>query len=345
MKTMKSELIENLKTKSELAERLLTRAPVDYVLCNVEFPLRALFYPLGFAIEIATNSRVVFETAQESWGKFVQRSAAPTLHIRIGVLEGGDSECPPMPTVRIQRNLVSLIADAHNFAVSDIEQGFGFAWLNDSVIQNRSYLRYHFVEAMPLGLIDGLRATGIHAACVNFNGRGFLLTGDSGSGKSTLSYACARAGWTYITDDASFLAYDEDDLLVVGNSHQMRFRPSAAELFPELEGLDITPRAEGKPSVQIPTDQLPGIVTASSSHVDFIIFLNRKDPPEVPKLVPFPKEAARRAFTRIFHQLPEILRREEICIEKLLAAEVYELRYHDLDQAVQLLEALARGDL
>jgi hypothetical protein len=345
MRTMKSELIENLETQSELAERLLTRPPVDHVLCNAEFPLRALFYPLGFAVEIATNSQVVFEIAQESWGKFRKRSSAPTLEIRIGVLEGGDSVCPPMPTVRIQRNLVSLIADAHNFAVSDLEQGFGFAWLNNSVIQNRSYLRYHFVEAMPLGLIAGMRATGIHAGCVNFNGQGFLLTGDSGAGKSTLSYACARAGWTYITDDASFLAYDEEDLQVVGNSHQMRFRPSAAELFPELEGLDIAPRAEGKPSVQVPTDEMPGLVTAESSHVDFIIFLNREDPPELPELVPFPREAARRDFTRIFHPLPEIQRREEICIEKLLTAEVYELRYRDLDQAVQLLEALARRDL
>ncbi len=238
-----------------------------------------------------------------------------------------------------------VIADAHNFAVSDIEQGFGFAWLNDSVIQNRSYLRYHFVEAMPLGLIAGMRATGIHAACVNFNGRGFLLTGDSGSGKSTLSYACARAGWTYITDDASFLPYDEDDLQVVGNSHQVRFRPSAAELFPELEGLDIAPRAEGKPSVQISTDEIPGLVTAEQLSCR----LHRLPEPGRSsggsRTCSFSQGGSTACLPVTYYALPEIQRREEICIEKLLAAEVYELRYRDLDQAVQLLEALARGDL
>ncbi len=64
-----------------------------------------------------------------------------------------------------------------------------------------------------------------------------MLCGDSGAGKTTLSYACARAGWTYICDDASYLLNSGTDRTVMGTCNQVRFRPPAVELFPELLGL------------------------------------------------------------------------------------------------------------
>ena len=104
---------------------------------------------------------------------------------------------------------------------------------------------------------------------------GVLLCGDSGAGKSTLSYACARSGWTYVTDDCSFLLNSGTKRLVTGNCHQVRFRPSAAEFFPEVRGLEITPRAVGKPSIELPTAPMKHITLAQSAKVDFIVFLNR----------------------------------------------------------------------
>ena len=110
-----------------------------------------------------------------------------------------------------------------------------------------------------------------------------MLLGDSGAGKSSLSYACARAGWTYIADDASFLLNGGGERIIVGNCHQVRFRPTAAELFPEIEELAITPRAAGKPSIEMPMASMPHIVCAPTTHVDFLVFLNRRmgGPPEL----------------------------------------------------------------
>ena len=233
------------------------RAPEnDPLLCKIELPLRAVFYPLGFAIEISTNSQAVLDAAGESWKNLSQRHSSPMLRIGIAITPGESGDCPPSPVVRAHRQLLTIVANPENQAVCDLGTGYAYAWLAHGTLLHRSYLRYHYIEAIALILISNSYATAIHAACVSRHGRGMLLCGDSGAGKSTLAYACARAGWTYTSDDACYLLRAAGRPRVAGNSRQIRFRPSASEIFPELSGRTITPRAEGKPSIEVPTAEL-----------------------------------------------------------------------------------------
>jgi hypothetical protein len=313
----------------------------DPLLCNVDLPLREIFYPLGFAFEIVTNRQSVLNAASESWRHSRPRDAGPVLQLRIGVTPGISGTCPPAPVARGQQHLISLIADAQNHAICDLNAGFAFAWLTEDALANRSYARYHFLEAVALILISTIYATPIHAACVSRHGRGMLLCGPSGTGKSTLAYACARRGWIFTSDDASYLRHHASDLRVVGNSHQVRFRPSAKDLFPELRGRSITPRAEGKPSIEVPTAELPGIVTADEALVHHIILLTRV-PSAYAELRPLPREAAQQYF-RQYLQLPEkIQKMQSEAASSFATADVYELRYQDLDQAIECLDLLAR---
>ena len=313
----------------------------DPLLCKVELPLRAVFYPLGFAFEIITNSQAVLDAAGESWGHAKQRDNGPSLQLRIGVTARTSGNCPPCPVVRGQQHLLSIVADAHNQAICDLQAGFAFAWLTENALQHRSYARYHFLEAVALVLIATSRATPIHAACVTRHGRGMLLCGPSGAGKSTLAYACARSGWIFTSDDSSYLKHHADELRVVGNSHQLRFRPSAKDLFPELRGRGVTPRAEGKPSIEVPTAELPEIVTAEEAIVCNIILLNRW-PSARAELVSVPAEAAQQYFQQSL-QLPDKIQEQQAeALKSLSTAAVYELRYHDLQQAIDCLDLLAR---
>lgn len=313
----------------------------DPLLCKVDLPLRAVFYPLGFAFEITTNSVAVLDAAVQSWGHTKQRDSGPILRLRIGVTKSTSQNCPPSPVVRCQQNLLSMVADAHNQAICDLSAGFAFAWLTEDAVSYPSYIRYHFLEAVALILISTSYATPIHAACVSRYGSGLLLCGDSGAGKSTLAYACARSGWLFTSDDSSYLKHSSRELRVVGNSHQLRFRPSARELFPELQGRGLTPRAEGKPSIEVPTAELPGIVTAEETSVQHVILLNRW-PLAHAELVPLPREAARRYFQQ-YLQFPDKIRQAQLeALQTLSAADVYELRYQDLQQAVDCLDYLAR---
>jgi hypothetical protein len=313
----------------------------DPLLCNVELPLRAIFYPLGFAFEIVTNSQAILDAAGESWRHTLPGDGGPPLQLRIGVTAGISGICPPAPVARGQQHLVSLVADAQNQAICDLNSGFAFGWLTEDALQNRSYARYHFLEAVALILISTSYATPIHAACISRHGRGMLLCGPSGTGKSTLAYACARRGFVFTSDDSSYLRHHSSDLRVVGNSHQVRFRPSAKDLFPELRGRSITPRAEGKPSIEVPTSELPGIITADEALVHHIILLNRL-PSAYAELRPLPREAAQQYF-RQYLQLPDKIQKMQAEAARSIAtADVYELRYQDLEQAIECLDLLAR---
>ena len=172
------------------------------------------------------------------------------------------------------------------------------------------------------------------------SGETHALMGPNGSGKSTLSYACARAGWTYVSDDASLLVHaDARKRRITGNCHQVRFRPSAAQLFPEIEGLEITPRANGKPSIELPTAGLANFSRAPHATANFLVFLNRRaDGP--PELRPYRTDVARQYMRQVLYGCPESLATQYEAIEHLLSAEICELRYSDLNWAVDRLRTL-----
>ena len=160
-----------------------------------------------------------------------------------------------------------------------------------------------------------------------------------GAGKSTLAYACARAGWSLTSDDASYLHWGEGPLRLRGNPHQVRFRPSAREIFPELQGRSLTPRTAGKPSIEVPTAELPNIAIAPESAVRAILRLHRHEGDEV-TLTPLPPSDLQPYFEAPLFPLAEIFPLQVAPLHLLLRLPLYEFRYRDLPSAIACLEAL-----
>ena len=305
-----------------------------------ELRLKRMFYPLGFPTEVRTNSAEVFDLMGELWGKFEKQHNIEPIHTDVHVVESDSTVCPPAPVVRIMMPLLVAVADADNYSIVDVVQSRTQITISHSTLRHRLYAKY-FLLGTPGCCISTRYTTPLHAGCVALDGRGVLLCGDSGAGKSSLSYACARAGWTYVADDGSYLLNGGDKRMVTGDCYQVRFRPTAAELFPEVRGLEITPRAAGKPSIEMPTASLPHMVCAQTTHVDFMIFLNRHTGgPSA--LVPYRKDVARYSMQQVPFGTPETLAAQYRAIERLLAVDVFELRYTDLDWAVNRLRTLVR---
>jgi hypothetical protein len=314
----------------------------DPLLSDFEMPLQSVYHPLGFSVEVTTNSPDILAAAEESWGQFRKVFSVPPLQIRIGVLDPGPAECPAVPVWRAQRGLLARVADSENFSVSDVKHGFSFAWLTRSTVDDRAYLRWNFIEPMCWDLLEPY-LTPVHAACVRLGERGVLLCGDSGAGKSSLSFACALKGWTYLTDDGTCLVRGCQDRVVVGNPYKIRFRESALELFPELKKHPPTPRATGEMAIELPTASLPEIRTATESPVDYIVFLKRGGDGSA-RLLPFPKDTALEWFERVIcYGVKENVDAHKASLRGLLGAEIFELRYGDLDSAVARLEAMVRN--
>jgi hypothetical protein len=330
------------RRKSAAAGPPEAEASGDPLLLRATLPFAEEYFPLGFRVRLSTNSDDILSAAEESWSCFSNRlSSFGNLQLRIGLTDKTSESCPPAPVFRAHGNLFSIIADQDNFITCDLERGTAFGWFSRGAVHHSSYFRYHFLEAAVWSLLCGVRVIPLHAACIESAGHGVLLCGDSGAGKSSLSYACARAGWTFITDDATYLRIGDSTRRVMGNPYRVRFRPTAAELFPELAGLSITPRAAGKPSIELPTRTLPHLRTAEECRIDAIVFLNRHHP-FPPALLPFPHATALRWLNQSIENTGGPREKQIATLQNLMGARIYELRYQDLSWAIGRLDSLAR---
>lgn len=335
---------EAMLTIQEIQEACTGSAPIhlgDPVLARFPMHLQQTFYPLGFPVQIETNSEEVLSCAAASWQGFVKLFDTDPIRLRVGVRSGRHGECPPAPDCRVQEHIVSTVADTENLAITDLTRGFSSIWLTEAALAHRNYVRYFFLEAAALISLSTSHATPIHAACIERDGCGILLCGDSGAGKTSLAYACARAGWTYITDDASYLINNRTDRLVVGKCNLARFRPSAVDLFSELDNRNIIQRAHsGKPSIELKIQQLPNISVSCTSRVNHVVFLNRRDIRRQ-ELGRFPTEVARYFMLQGLFSMPEALKLQSSMIDHLLDDGALELRYNHLDWAIERLSLLA----
>jgi hypothetical protein len=260
--------------------------------------------------------------------------------LRIVVSGGLARRQPPNPTFRAQGHLLTLVADGNNYGSCDLAGGFGFASLTRAAVVHGEYLRYHFLEGMIYTLLDTQCLATVHAACVAFESCGVLLLGDSGAGKSSLAYACARRAWTYVSDDASSLILGRPDRMVVGNPRTFRFRPSVAHLFPELQR-HVKSR-NGKPTMEVKTEDFPWLKLAHESEIGYVIFLQRNGPDAEDTHLTAVGHAER--FRRLSlnpwpSELP-IQQQRTAAIERLANAPGYELKYRNFDSAINAMEQL-----
>ena len=315
---------------------------LDPLLYQTPLPYRRTFYPMGFAATIATNCETIIAAAESVWGKFKKMRDEPPVEVRLAVSESLTGEKPPVRMPRGQGHLVSFLHDAENFAVCDLNTGFGFGWLTPVVACDESYVRYHFVEACVYILLEARYLIAAHAACIDLHGKGVLLAGECGAGKSTLAYHCAKRGWAFVCDDGTHFIRGSADHVVVGNPYQIRFRPQAISLFPELAGNIPFERPNGKPSIEVDTASLH-VAIAEQTKPDYLIFLNRT--PNVPQhLASYDKDEAFARLSQVICYGEESFREElRKSLRRLLTMPIYEMQYHDLDWAEQRIRSLVEN--
>ncbi len=295
-----------------------------------------VFFPLGFPICITANRSEIFDVARESWGIFTCSGSYEPLTLQLDFFCGPQQYPMREPQAQVHGTLLTIAFDEWNVVSADLEQGCARGRLNEMLLADRQTLRYFVLEAVALSMISALRAVALHAACVEWKGRGVLLCGESGAGKTTLAYACARREWGYITDDASYLLLGDMERRVTGNCHQVRFRDSASDLFTELKDQAITKRGTGKPSIEMPTRELSGIRRVKDVVVESVLFLHRHRSLS-PGFYPISSDRVREYFIKFLLISNNPDSRSRVAIEHLLDAKMLEFRYSDLDSAVDFL--------
>ena len=311
----------------------------DPVFSAFELPLRRTFFPLGYPLVLETNSHHVMLAAEEGWGANERMFNQDPVRVSLGV-NPGDSEAPsPASVIRAREHLMSIIAGPENFLQCDFDRGFAFGWVTENTAADHPLLRYRFLVSGGATLVEQRAFASLHGALVARNGTGVMLAGDSFAGKSTLSYACARAGWTYVSDDSVSLPRSRHDRYAIGDPYSIRFRPDAPALFPELSDRMVTIRPNGKVAIELLTRDLE-LNTAPGCHVDHIVYLNRSE--AVPAgLRQLSKERVLEgwaAYTSFGTKETRAAQRR--CHERMLGAQLWQMQYSDLDDAIARLERL-----
>jgi hypothetical protein len=331
-------MTNSLDMECPVNDPLLTRVPLQY---------EALYYPYGFPVRVRSNSMYTLEAAHRSWSTYRCRHDQAPLDIRLVLSESSSPACTEPPVFRSQGHLLSIVSDRENFAFLDLASGFAFGCATEATAQNQEYFRQCLLDVMIYPLLEIRDLITLHAACVIYQGRGMLLAGNAGAGKSSLSYACARRGWVFVSDDASAFQRNAPYPTVIGHPQKFRFREPAGELFPEFRDLSSSFRAYGKPTIEVSTRSLGNINTAEESIVNAIVFLNRaayKSGP--PVLIPVTAEDAwnRLCFSVWAVQMPAFQERLA-ALKRLLVVPTYEICYSALDPAIELLERVSQEQL
>ena len=310
-------------------------------------PLKFRYYPMGFPVDLATNSEDILAIADRIWGPFPATSHSNAATLRIAV-DDRDASVPPVPSMpRGQNHLVSIVQGPDNFAIVDIARSFAFACLTRDVARDRAYVRYHFLEPAVYLMVDAAHLSPVHASCVALNGRAVVLCGDAGAGKTSLAYACARSGWTYLSDDATHIVRGRADRAVVGRPFRIRFRESARRLFPELNRFTPERRPNGKLDIEVDTRAL-GLSVALESKASHVVFLNRQDhrhDKARATVEPFPRgDAPGRLQNLICYGDQRVLEEQNRALREFLRLPIVELKYGDPAGAENALRELVLNE-
>jgi hypothetical protein len=153
-----------------------------------------------------------------------------------------------------------------------------------AVARDLSYWKQTILPIL-LGIASAsIRVTPVHCACVVKGGLGLLLGGESGAGKSTLALSLSRNGFSYLSDDCTYLSRTGTGMRAWGLPTPMKLLPDAVNYFPELVSLDPVLSLNGEWGLKVDPTEISNVERCLSCAPRWLVFLERKvDSPPVIK--------------------------------------------------------------
>jgi hypothetical protein len=307
----------------------------DFLRKTAETPLREHFLAAGAACELSTNSEVILEAARETFQPGA-RSASDT-HFRLRLwVDGRLTSGPPWPKpyVRGLGNLIFAGFDRQNSLLVDRRSLRAIGRFSPAMGSDRKYWSLAILPLVISMFGGSIGSTEIHSGCVASNGSGLLLAGCSGSGKSTLAWALTRLGFSFLSDDRTYLSRNGREVLAWSTSPWLKLRPETATEFPELTRVDPSTLPDGQRAYNFEPGRDFGVPRLKSCRPHWLIFLRRRQGVNFQVSPMPPAEAARELSNDLVAETPTVSKMQLDMIAQLAQRGSWRLHYSGGPSAV-----------
>ncbi len=264
-----------------------------------------LFSLMGEPLLFRTNYPGLMEVAEEAFGRFLPIPDGPAspLIVELFVHEPPEgmratARARSRPLYRSQGHLLSIVMDASNAAVADLNAGYAFGFLTPDVAEDPSFARHTFLEAMALAILGTARGyVPLHAACVVRKGTSLILHGRPGVGKSTLAFACAQRGYQVLAEDVVQIKTGAQGLRLWGMPWRLHLLPESAARFPELAGVQPRMQVNGEWKVVVELEKVFPGSTITNAPPGLVLLLERGSDQGSTRIEPLSLEEALETFS------------------------------------------------
>ncbi len=223
-----------------------------------------------------------------------------------------------------------------NLFLFDLRRREVHAWISRSVAENRGLWEHRFFPLMlgVLGCTVGILP--LHSACVAKQGRGIFIAGESMAGKSTLAVALAKEHFALLSDDWTYVRWQDGRFTAHGLKAPIKLLPDAVANFPELRALSTCRTSNGEIAYEISAREFPQMRVISTCTPELFLFLERTPvggDAMIPASSSFVREYINNSVDRLPGELWDSVRRRERMIERLSELPSWRFRYSGSPQA------------
>ena len=309
------------------------------------FPLHADLLIAGAHCALATNSEEIL-SATSRWHCSDRPRTDRTLDLEL-LLDPtlpGDRDVKTQTHFRGLHHLVFATIGLHEIFTFDLARRRVIGAVSETSASDANFWNDHWLP-ITIGLMGTtVGVTPLHSACLDYNGRGLLLAGSSGAGKSTLTVALARAGFSLISDDWTYLTRDETTssvgnscaLTAHGLNAPVKLLPDAIRHFPDL--VTRTPKMwfNGEVAFELAPEEICGSPAQSTSRPRWLFLLERTSQAGC-DFSPLTASDARLFFEtnaeRLPTQLPDLSAARSATIAAVATCSTWRVRSGDSPQA------------
>jgi hypothetical protein len=246
-------------------------------LAHDDLPLGARFFVAGSIWDLRSNSEEILRAMRETFDQMGGEQQAD-LHLQFHV-DFAVNNAPRWSTPHF-RALDHLYYATYGPCDSMLVDQIGRRVIGSFSPAAARDVHHWKQTVLPvlLGIASAsIGVTPVHCACVVKDGSGLLLGGESGAGKSTMALSLSRNGFSYLSDDCTYLSRMGTEVRAWGLPTPVKLLPDAVSYFPELVSFDPVLSLNGEWALSVDPTAISNVERCLSCAPRWLVFLERKE--------------------------------------------------------------------